>query len=429
MSSVCPSTPRFDQVKLRSETNSALVRIVFLSPSSQRGGAEAVLTQWIEMLLRARPDWSLHLIAGEDGPLLESPAVRQITHEVLAFPSTLRSLGEERAVDGQAPGPAYLWRLLRGVFSALGYACKLRRRIASLRPTLLHSNGIKMHLLAGLTQKLSRRRVSLVWHLHDYISTRRITARALTFLASEASAAVANSKSVAQDAAQVLRALRRIEVVYNRIDTGRFAPEGDRLDLDALAGFGPAPPGTLRVGLLATFAKWKGHEIFLRAAAGVAPSRPVRFYIIGGPIYATRGSQWQMEELRAQANSLGLEERVGFTGFVENAAAALRALDIVIHASTEPEPFGLVLVQAMACGRALVSTGLGGARELIEPRVDSLIYAANDPAALASHIETLLADPDLRSELAAAGRDKAIRLFSADGLDKIVLPFLESVAS
>ena len=88
----------------------------------------------------------------------------------------------------------------------------------------------------------------------------------------------------------------RIVPIYNAIDLERFSPAGDRLDLDAKAGLAPPAPGTVRVGLIATFARWKGHKVFLEALARVSPDVPIRGYIIGGPIYQTDGSQWSALE-------------------------------------------------------------------------------------------------------------------------------------
>src|SRR4029079_5315605 len=108
--------------------------------------------------------------------------------------------------------------------------------------------------------------------------------------------------------------------IYNAVDLDACSPQGDRLDLDRLAQMPQAPDGTIRVGLVATFARWKGHETFLRALQRLAASG-VRGYVIGGPLYDTAGSQHTLDELRAMAASLGLHDRVGFTGFVAQPAA------------------------------------------------------------------------------------------------------------
>jgi glycosyltransferase involved in cell wall biosynthesis len=176
------------------------------------------------------------------------------------------------------------------------------------------------------------------------------------------------------------------------------------VDLDALSGLPPAPPDVVRVGLIATFSRWKGHEVFLRALSMISDSLPVRGYVVGGPVYDTAGSQYSIDEIRALARATGAEGRVGFTGFQADTPAVMRALDVVVHASTAPEPFGLVLTEAMAAGRALVSSAAGGSAEIVDAEVNALVHAPGDAAGLAGAIRRLAADAGLRRRLGEAGR-------------------------
>jgi glycosyltransferase involved in cell wall biosynthesis len=216
--------------------------------------------------------------------------------------------------------------------------------------------------------------------------------------------------------------------VHNAVDLERFSPAGDRADLDALAGLPPAPAGTVRVGLVGTFARWKGHATFLAALARVPRHMPLRAYIVGGALYQTQGSQFTADELRALAAKHGVSERVGLTGFVERPETALRALDIVVHASTEPEPFGLVIVEAMACARPVIVSHAGGAAEIVTPDVDALIHPPGDVEALAARIMSLASDADLRRRLGSAGRATAERSFARRRLAEQITPIYRSIA-
>jgi glycosyltransferase involved in cell wall biosynthesis len=191
----------------------------------------------------------------------------------------------------------------------------------------------------------------------------------------------------------------------------------------------PAPPGTIRVGLVATFARWKGHEVFLRALAAVPATVSVRGYIIGAPVYQTRGSQYSMAELRALAAQLGLAGRVGFTGFVYDVSAAMRALNIVVHASTQPEPFGLSIIEAMASGRPVIASRAGGAAEIVEASGGALFHRPGDAADLANRIAQLAGDSARRLCLGRAGRAAAERLFARPRLAQELIPIYERVAS
>jgi glycosyltransferase involved in cell wall biosynthesis len=154
----------------------------------------------------------------------------------------------------------------------------------------------------------------------------------------------------------------------------------------------------------------------------------VRPYVVGGPLYDTAGSQYTLDELRALAGSLGLDGRVGFPGFAERPAAAFRALDVVVHASTQPEPFGLVIAEAMACGRAVVTSASGGAAELVTNNVDALTHAPGDVAGLAAAIERVTADATLRHRLGDAARARAERSFDPDVFSRAFIDLYSKVA-
>jgi glycosyltransferase involved in cell wall biosynthesis len=94
--------------------------------------------------------------------------------------------------------------------------------------------------------------------------------------------------------------------------------------------------------------------------------------------------------------------------------AALRALDVVVHASTNPEPFGMVIAEGMASGRAVVAARAGGALELFEDGVDALGHEMGSADDLARQLTRLIDDPRLRESLGRAARESAVRRFSAE---------------
>ena len=95
---------------------------------------------------------------------------------------------------------------------------------------------------------------------------------------------------------------------------------------------------------------------------------------------------------------------------------AFRAIDVVVHASTRPEPFGAPIAEAMACGRAVVVAREGGAAELVRDRVDAIAVAPRDPSRLADAIAELASDPTLRARLGRAARDRAVARFARERL-------------
>ena len=235
---------------------------------------------------------------------------------------------------------------------------------------------------------------------------------------------VAVSKAIADDIHRWLPNASPV-IIPNGIDIHHFSPGvGDSEKLDALAAmslrlktqFASAWSRPMRGG--------KGRRFFLRTAAKVMqrePSAPIRFYIVGGPIYATRGSQISRDELEQLAGELGVSSVAGFVPFQIDPVAIYRSLDVVVHASTDPEPFGLSIAEAMSCGRAVIVSAAAVARELFEDEVDALgIEPANPDALAAAMLRS--ARPPLRERLGASARNTAQNRFDRAQLGPSLLP-------
>lgn len=395
------------------------MRILYLNPCGQMGGAETSLRQLLASIRTAAPHWDLILVLAEDGPLASRARELGVQVVVMPFPPALARLGDRRRSWAQS-----FWPFLKAAGATMLFARRLKGVIRSTRPDIVHTNGFKMHLLGAW---VCPRKTPLVWHIHDYVSTRPLMGRLLGWCTRRCAVAIVNSESVATDL-QALAPNLKITTVYNAVDLERFAPSGTHVDLDAVANLAPSPAGTVRVGLVGTFAQWKGHKVFLRALSMLSPDEPIRGYIIGAPIYQTGGSQWTLQELRQEANHLGLGDRVGFTGFIDDIATAMRSLDIVVHASTQPEPFGMVLIEGMACGKAVIASRAGGAKEIFDEGKDAVGHPPGDSGALASQILRLASDKRLRTSLGMAGRTKVELLFNGPRLSRQVISIYRQLA-
>jgi glycosyltransferase involved in cell wall biosynthesis len=401
---------------------------MYLNPSGQLGGAETSLLEILASLREAEPSWPLHLLVAGEGPLAARAAVLGVSTTVLPFAPAIARLGESGAVsDGRRWGFAVQVALAAAPIAA--YLGRMRAAIRQCAPDLLHTNGLKMHLLGAqaLTAHGGRLGPKLVWHLHDYLGPRPISARLLRWRRSRCAAIIANSESVADDVRTVMLDEVKVFTVHNAVDLTRFSPAGDRLNLDELAGLSRAAPETVRIGLLGTFARWKGHVTFLEAVHRIPREVPVRAYVIGDAVYDTQGSQYSRAELMQIVDRLGIGDRVGFTGLVADPESALRALDIVVHASTSPEPFGLVIVEAMASERPVVVSLAGGPLEIVTPGVDALGHAPGDVEGLAARLTQLALDPSLRTRIGRAGRATAERRFDRSCLARQLIPIYQSV--
>jgi glycosyltransferase involved in cell wall biosynthesis len=387
------------------------MKILFLNPAGQLGGAERSLLDLVASIQNAYgSEVELGLIAAGEGPFVEE--ARRLGVQVFILPLGAMTEAGDSGWGGRGRRVSALFdgRLLRAAGAVPSYAYRLRGLSRAFAPDVVHSNGIKTHILGALV----RGRAPLVWHVRDFIGLRPVVRWAMRALAFRADAAIAISEAVADDARLVLPRLP-VTVVHNAIDVDVFTPVGPVADLDALAGTEAAEPVTLRVGLVATYAHWKGHDVFLNAASRVASgsgSEKVRFYVVGGAIYETAESQYSEHELRALARQLGIAHCVRFVPFQRRVEDVYRALDVVVHASSRPEPFGRTIVEGMATGRPVIAPLEGGSAELFADGVEAIGVPPRSPEALARAILDLVGRPERRTALGQAARRAAVTRFS-----------------
>jgi glycosyltransferase involved in cell wall biosynthesis len=272
--------------------------------------------------------------------------------------------------------------------------------LSYLAPEVIYTNGIKSHVFGALLRPWVRGRI--IWHLRDFWEGRYVG-----FLADQGPhAIIANSRATAKSLQKRMKQPEKVTVVYNAVDLEEFSPSGPLPLPESWAGFSP------RVGMVGAFARWKGHSLFFNAAGIVSKKFPqAGFFIVGGEIYDSGGEVGFSDYLNRLVRQSGLQGRVVFTGFQVDVAPWYRVLDVVVNASLKPEPFGRSLLEAMACGRAVVGPRGGGVPEFIQHGKNGLLYEPGKANELGAAILALLQEPFLRDRLGAAGRDTAASHF------------------
>jgi glycosyltransferase involved in cell wall biosynthesis len=155
--------------------------------------------------------------------------------------------------------------------------------------------------------------------------------------------------------------------------------------------------------------RWKGQEVFLRAMALVKDAVPnVRGIVIGDPVpYDPDYGNL----LPALCDELGLSKHVIFSEFRQDMPTVMSALDVLVLASISPEPFGRVLIEAMAAGRPVVATDAGAVREIVEDGVHGLLVPPGDVQALAGAIVHILTHRDLAVAMGQEGQARVRERF------------------
>jgi glycosyltransferase involved in cell wall biosynthesis len=373
-------------------------RILYLSPTAQLGGAEHSLLDLAAGLDRRRYEPQL-LCLGE-GPLLAEAPRRGVATELVRAPAAFARTSLRGARSAAVP-------LVAGVLRAAPTVMAVRRAARRSGAALVHSNGTKTHVLSS---PLAFGALPVVWHVRDFLRDRPVERLLVRIANAAVEAVVANSSAVAAHLERLGARRGLVHAIPNGIDLARFTPEGPRADLHAAFGW----PRPMRlVGMIGVLTAWKGQEVFLRAARELATrAGDVRFVVVGGEIYATRGHGDFAPRLRRLAHELGLDGVLAFTGRRDDVPEILRALDVVVHASLEPEPFGRVIAEAMACQRPIVWARGGGADEIVgDTGLAALGVVGGDPARLAAAVEQVLADPERARGWAGEGRRRVSERF------------------
>jgi glycosyltransferase involved in cell wall biosynthesis len=225
------------------------------------------------------------------------------------------------------------------------------------------------------------------------------------FLASAASLIVANSQAVAR----ALPVSRNVRVVHNGIDVQQFSPGQSGATFRRQFEI---PPDVALVGMIGRLRPWKGQERFIHMAERVARKEAtVHFTIVGGTPLS--GDEDYRDRLRRLVPEKGLAERVHFTGHLSDVRPALAAMDVFVHPG-DPEPFGLVNVEAMAMGIPVVAFSHGALPEIVVDGETGHLVSPEDVDALSTAVFGLLVDDRRRQQLGVAARARAERHFSVE---------------
>jgi glycosyltransferase involved in cell wall biosynthesis len=237
---------------------------------------------------------------------------------------------------------------------------------------------------------------SLLVGAHDYLATSYL---------SYYKTIIATTSLYAQKSRVLRRNARRVKVVFNGVDTRRFNPSLDGSSIRERFGLRDDYV-VLFVGALTTWHSYKGVSTLISAfaKAGKQPPQTMRLLIVGdGDL---------LESYKALAIELHVDDRVHFAGRVDDDELPLfyAACDVAVLPSKDlSEGFGLVLLEAMACGKAVIGSAVGGIPELIQNGTNGLLVEPNDLGELENAIHTLSENEEVRRSMGAAGRSFAER--------------------
>jgi glycosyltransferase involved in cell wall biosynthesis len=383
------------------DEQSSALRVVYLDHTAQPSGAELSLARTLPEL----DGVEAHVVVAAGGPLVSLLDGLGCSVEVLPLAERTRTLARSQ-VTARLP-------LASAVATAV-YVVRLARRLRRLRPDLVQTNSLKSSIYGGLAARLAG--VPIVWHLHDRVADDYLPRSAVWLVRWLARRlpdhVLANSHATAAtlpDGVPVTVMPEPVEPVGAPAAASR--PDAATAD------------GPLRVGIVGRLSPWKGQDLFLRAFARAFRDGEATAVVVGSALF---GEHDVGARLRQLATDLGIAGRVEFLGHRDDVAHQLRKLDVLVHASLVPEPFGMVIAEGMAAGLAVVAADAAGPAEIIEPEVNGVLYPIADEVGLATALRALADDPDRRQRLGEAARLRA-RDFEPSVVARTVREVYESV--
>jgi glycosyltransferase involved in cell wall biosynthesis len=200
---------------------------------------------------------------------------------------------------------------------------------------------------------------------------------------------------------------RNTHVVYDALDEAAFVPQRPAAVVRAELGITNGAPC---VGVIGNIQEWKGQAVLVDAMARIVEQVPKAHAFIVGGVHRAGATYSRHIEQRIQ--DLHLNGALSATGFRSDVADVMNALDVVVHTSVRPEPFGRVILEGMLLGKPVVASAAGGVPELIRDGVTGFLTPPGDPASLADRLIPLLQDAALRARIGEQARAWAREHFS-----------------
>jgi glycosyltransferase involved in cell wall biosynthesis len=299
------------------------------------------------------------------------------------------------------------FRLARGTSALVRGAVRLAGILREERVDLVHANSVRAGLMASFARPLHRRPV--VWSVRDFVPGNAVGLGVRWLAAVGASRIVGNSDAVSADFARWPRLRAKSRTVYPGVPLDAF--DTSRVE-DLRRVWGAEPPAKV-VGCVGQIAPWKRvHDVVTAFRSVAAELSSARLVIVGAAKFRPENHDY-LRRLHRQVSECGLGGRVVFTGHQDDIDRVFRSIDVLLHAA-EREPFGRVLVEAMAHRVPVVAAADGGIPEIVRDGETGFLVPSGDTEAMSARVLGLLRDDHLRRRMGERGRARAFECFRTD---------------
>lgn len=352
--------------------------ILFLHETARIGGAENSL---ISLITNIHKDvFTPFFICSEEGILVDEIKKLGIETEIINMPKVRR---------------------LNGVITAIR---KINGFIKNRKISLVHSQSIRTHVYGTIAAKFNG--IPVIWHERNLITNEIIDPD--RFLSVLPDKIICNSEAIRKRFEKSMNWHKTV-TIFNGIDTKIFNPD---LKGDNIRNKYGLKRDEIVIGISSRFDTEKGHEYFLKAAKIVlAKHKNIKFLVVGSGVFKEHIERENY--LKTYTEKLGISNNVIFTGFLNGMQNIYAAMNVLVLASFA-EPFGRVTFEAMACGKPVIGTNIGGTPEIVIDGKTGILIPPKDENKLAEAVIKLLDNQEMMRQMGKAGRKRVEELFSIE---------------
>lgn len=314
------------------------------------------------------------------------------------------------------PRLRFLFNALYGIHHSLR---DIRQFIYQEKIDVIVTNSARAHIIASLVVRKTN--TKLVWIMHDMTFSPWL----FRFFGKYPKAIICVSEMVKKYVKQWIpqKEHSKLTVVYNGISLKNVEKRSQQ-ELSVTK-----EENEVWIGTIGRIEPWKGQKYFILAAKEVLKSIPnAKFFLIGSSVPQRKSSVLYERKIRALVEKLELSDRVHFMGYQENVYSLLKRFDIFVHTSIDPEPFGRVILDAMALKKAVIASPYGGPAEIVKQNETGYLIDPKDTIALSEKIIELCQDTSKRITIGNAGYEHIKTTFSQTKISEHILSLLQTLS-
>ncbi len=286
-------------------------------------------------------------------------------------------------------------------------------------PTIIHANNIYAALTCLLCTFLTR--VKLIWHSRDFIRF-SIVAK---FCSWRSNHIIAVSECIRESLIEAGVSDSNIDVVYNGV-TAAADDSSERVEV-LKNDSSRATEHPIVFANVGQFIPWKKQTLFLEAASIVAAEKPpVEFWLVGEDVHKRNGAY--VDVINKAIANCALSGITKLTGWQSDMQSIWKNIDCLVH-TADREPFGRVIIEAMAAGVPIIAVNAGGPGEILTDQETAILVPPNNAEALSKAMIQIAGDAKLRDRLSAAARCRVISQFTSERTASQIEAVYEDVLS